>query len=197
MHEQRERQADQRPAATTVDAGVDRRSARASSRSAGRRPSWRSCPRPAKPDSHGMPRSRRCRLVHAEVDERRGRREQQHGERRHEQRAARSGAPAPRACAPADAWPSGVRMRALQPFRICWMRACASSSASFGFFWPTSAAWIAVAIVSPMAGHCGTRGRQSTSVSCSSDSQRGRDEVVAGALHRRGELGRAATATCG
>ena len=49
------------------------------------------------------------------------------------------------------------------------MRACASSSASFGFFWPTSAAWIAVAIVSPIAGHCGTRGRQSTSVSCSSD----------------------------
>ena len=50
------------------------------------------------------------------------------------------------------------------------MRACASSSASFGFFWPTSADWIAVAIVSPIAGHCGTRGRQSTSVSCSSDS---------------------------
>ena len=50
------------------------------------------------------------------------------------------------------------------------MRACASSSASFGFFWPTSADWIAVAMVSPMAGHCGTRGRQSTSVSCSSDS---------------------------
>src|SRR5690349_731167 len=50
------------------------------------------------------------------------------------------------------------------------MRAWASSSASFGFFWPTSAAWIAVAIVSPIAGHCGTRGRQSTSVSCSSDS---------------------------
>src|SRR5689334_15693589 len=49
------------------------------------------------------------------------------------------------------------------------MRACASSSASFDFFWPTSAAWIAVAIVSPIAGHCGTRGRQSTSVSCSSD----------------------------
>src|SRR6187549_3912572 len=50
------------------------------------------------------------------------------------------------------------------------MRACASSSASFGFFWPTSAAWIAVAIVSPIAGHCGTRGRHSTSVSWSSDS---------------------------
>ena len=50
------------------------------------------------------------------------------------------------------------------------MRACASSSASWGFFWPTSAAWIAVAIVSPMAGHCGTRGRQSTSVSDSSNS---------------------------
>ena len=49
------------------------------------------------------------------------------------------------------------------------MRACASSSASFDFFWPTSAAWIAVAIVSPIAGHCGTRGRHSTSVSCSSD----------------------------
>src|SRR6185312_915144 len=48
--------------------------------------------------------------------------------------------------------------------------ACASSSASFGFFWPTSAVWIAVAIVSPMAGHCGTRGRQSTSVSWLSDS---------------------------
>src|SRR5918993_2253685 len=30
---------------------------------------------------------------------------------------------------------------------------------------------MAVAIVSPMAGHCGTRGRQSTSVSCSSDSR--------------------------
>ena len=50
------------------------------------------------------------------------------------------------------------------------MRAWASSSASFGFFWPTSADWIAVAMVSPIAGHCGTRGRHSTSVSCSSDS---------------------------
>src|SRR5262245_20472389 len=29
---------------------------------------------------------------------------------------------------------------------------------------------MAVAMVSPIAGHCGTRGRQSTSVSCSSDS---------------------------
>src|SRR5687768_811591 len=46
---------------------------------------------------------------------------------------------------------------------------CASSSASFGFFWPTSAAWMAVAMVSPIAGHCGTRGRQLTSVSWSSD----------------------------
>src|SRR5689334_18704640 len=49
------------------------------------------------------------------------------------------------------------------------MRACASSSACFDFFCPTSADWIAVAIVSPIAGHCGTRGRQSTSVSCCSD----------------------------
>src|SRR5262245_14941002 len=29
---------------------------------------------------------------------------------------------------------------------------------------------MAVAMVSPMAGHCGTRGRQSTSVACSSES---------------------------
>src|SRR4029079_17780868 len=29
--------------------------------------------------------------------------------------------------------------------------------------------WMAVAMVSPIAGHCGTRGRQFTSVSCSSD----------------------------
>src|SRR6185437_368951 len=55
------------------------------------------------------------------------------------------------------------------PFNIWSIRACASSSAAFDFFWPTSAPWIAVAIVSPIAGHCGTRGRQSTSVSCSSE----------------------------
>src|SRR5690606_138044 len=53
--------------------------------------------------------------------------------------------------------------------RMFWIRLCASSSAALGCFWPTSAAWILVAIVSPIAGHCGTRGRHSTSVSCSSD----------------------------
>src|SRR5688572_27131937 len=43
------------------------------------------------------------------------------------------------------------------------MRVCASSKASLGFCWPTSAAWMAVAMVSPTAGHCGMRGRHSTS----------------------------------
>ncbi len=70
------------------------------------------------------------------------------------------------------------------------MRACASSSASFGFFCPTSAAWMPVAMVSPMAGHCGTRGRHSTSVSCSSDSSAAGNEVVARALHGRANSAR-------
>ena len=47
------------------------------------------------------------------------------------------------------------------------MRRCASSSAALTVAWPERADWIAVAMVSPIAGHCGTRGRQLTSVSWS------------------------------
>src|SRR5215204_5532637 len=53
------------------------------------------------------------------------------------------------------------------------MRFCASSRAALTVACPASADWIAVASVSPTAGHCGTRGRQSTSVSLWSDASVG------------------------
>ena len=45
------------------------------------------------------------------------------------------------------------------------------------------------AIVSPIAGHCGTRGRQSTSVSCSRLSSEAGDELVARIVHHLRVLG--------
>ena len=77
------------------------------------------------------------------------------------------------------------------------MRACASSSASFGFFWPTSAGLDRrahrVADRRPLR-----HARPPVDVGVVLERlQRRRDEVVARVLHRGGELGRRATATCG